>query len=113
MLAAGQFQDQHLVECGNGLEVEASQLLYGGGLGLIDAPLHLSALPTGQRARTETLHAAALREGPGWAGKVDSLETTVIDAPFFEKRIEIVEFEKQMEEFSGRFKITKARLVEK
>ncbi|MFW9916972.1 MAG: diphthine--ammonia ligase [Candidatus Thorarchaeota archaeon] len=47
------------------------------------------------------------------AGEGGELETTVLDAPFFEKRIEIVEFEKHMEEYSGRFQITKARLVEK
>jgi ABC transporter with metal-binding/Fe-S-binding domain ATP-binding protein len=47
------------------------------------------------------------------AGEGGELETTVLDASFFEKRIEIVEFEKQMEEYSGMFQIKKARLVEK
>jgi len=47
------------------------------------------------------------------AGEGGELETTVIDAPFFERRIEIVEFEKKMEEYSGIFQIKKARLVVK
>ena len=47
------------------------------------------------------------------AGEGGEIETTVLDALFFKKRIEIVEFETQAEEYSGIFRIKTARLVEK
>ncbi len=47
------------------------------------------------------------------AGEGGEIETTVLDAPFFQKRIEILEFEIQANEHSGIFLIKKARLVDK
>ncbi len=46
-------------------------------------------------------------------GEGGEIETFVIDAPFFKKRIEIVESEKRYEKNSGVFEIKKARLREK
>ena len=47
------------------------------------------------------------------AGEGGELETTVLDAPLFKKRIEIDDFEIKYENYSGVFEITKAKLVEK
>jgi ABC transporter with metal-binding/Fe-S-binding domain ATP-binding protein len=47
------------------------------------------------------------------AGEGGELETTVLDAPLFKKRIEIDDFEIKYENYSGVFKITKAKLIEK
>jgi len=47
------------------------------------------------------------------AGEGGELETTVLDAPFFKKRIEIDDFEIKYENYSGVFEINKAKLVEK
>ncbi len=47
------------------------------------------------------------------AGEGGEIETTVIDAPFFKQRIEILEAERKSEEYSGIFIIKKARLVDK
>lgn len=47
------------------------------------------------------------------SGEGGEIETTVLDAPFFQKRIEILEFEIQANENSGIFLIKKARLVDK
>lgn len=47
------------------------------------------------------------------AGEGGELETTVLDSPFFKKRIEIVDSSVKYENYSGVFKIEKARLVEK
>ena len=47
------------------------------------------------------------------AGEGGELETTVLDAPFFKKRIEPVETEIKYENYSGVFLIKKAKLVEK
>ncbi len=47
------------------------------------------------------------------SGEGGEIETTVLDAPFFQKRIEIQEFEIQADENSGIFLIKKARLVDK
>jgi ABC transporter with metal-binding/Fe-S-binding domain ATP-binding protein len=47
------------------------------------------------------------------AGEGGELETTVLDAPLFKKRIEIDDFEIKYENYSGVFEITKARLIEK
>jgi diphthine-ammonia ligase len=47
------------------------------------------------------------------AGEGGELETTVLDAPFFKKRIEIIESEVDYENYSGTFTIKKARLMEK
>jgi ABC transporter with metal-binding/Fe-S-binding domain ATP-binding protein len=47
------------------------------------------------------------------AGEGGELETTVLDAPFFKKKIEIVKFNIKYENYSGVFEITKSRLIEK
>ena len=47
------------------------------------------------------------------AGEGGEMETTVIDAPFFEKRIEILDYEVSYRDNSGVFRIKNARLVEK
>jgi ABC transporter with metal-binding/Fe-S-binding domain ATP-binding protein len=47
------------------------------------------------------------------AGEGGEIETTVLDAPFFKKRIEILDYEIKAEKNSGVFVIKKARLVEK
>jgi ABC transporter with metal-binding/Fe-S-binding domain ATP-binding protein len=46
-------------------------------------------------------------------GEGGELETTVLDTPFFKKRIEILESEVKFKDNSGVFLIKKARLVEK
>jgi len=47
------------------------------------------------------------------AGEGGEIETTVIDAPFFKKKIEIEDSEIITEKYSGVFKIKKAKLVNK
>lgn len=47
------------------------------------------------------------------AGEGGEFETTVLDAPFFKKKIEIVSSSIEYENYSGVFRIEKARLVEK
>ncbi|MFH1105622.1 MAG: diphthine--ammonia ligase [Candidatus Aenigmatarchaeota archaeon] len=47
------------------------------------------------------------------SGEGGEIETTVIDAPFFKKRIEILESERIFREDSGVFAIKKARLADK
>jgi len=47
------------------------------------------------------------------AGEGGEIETTVVDAPFFKKKIEIIEYDTIYDNFSGWFEIKKARLVEK
>jgi len=47
------------------------------------------------------------------AGEGGELETTVLDAPFFKKKIVVDDFEINYENYSGVFKINKAKLVEK
>jgi len=47
------------------------------------------------------------------SGEGGEIETTVLDAPFFRKRIEILESEKRMKDYSGVLEIKKARLVDK
>lgn len=47
------------------------------------------------------------------SGEGGEIETTVLDAPFFQKRIKILEFEIQANENSGIFLIKKASLVDK
>lgn len=57
----------------------------------------------------------AMREKHGISpsGEGGEIETTVLDAPFFKKRIEILESEKVFREDSGTFVIKKARLSDK
>ena len=47
------------------------------------------------------------------AGEGGEIETTVVDAPFFKKRIEILDHRVQFHNNSGMFQIRKARLVNK
>ncbi len=47
------------------------------------------------------------------AGEGGEIETTVVDAPFFKKRIEIEDFEIKYKNYSGIFKIKKVNLVKK
>jgi diphthine-ammonia ligase len=47
------------------------------------------------------------------AGEGGEMETTVTDAPFFKKRIEILDFDVSFKNNSGVFKIKKASLVAK
>jgi diphthine-ammonia ligase len=47
------------------------------------------------------------------AGEGGEIETTVIDAPFFKKRIEIMDSDAEFENYSGVFIIKLARLAEK
>lgn len=47
------------------------------------------------------------------SGEGGEIETTVLDAPFFKKRIEILESEIQAKDNSGVFIIKKARLIDK
>lgn len=47
------------------------------------------------------------------SGEGGEIETTVLDAPFFKKRIEIIDFEVQIDKYSGVFIMKKVRLVEK
>ncbi|MGC8812552.1 MAG: diphthine--ammonia ligase [Candidatus Aenigmatarchaeota archaeon] len=47
------------------------------------------------------------------AGEGGEIETTVLDAPFFKKRIEVKDFEIKYENYSGIFEIKKAELVDK
>ena len=47
------------------------------------------------------------------AGEGGEIETTVLDAPFFKQRIEIIEAERKAEEYSGVYIIKKARLIDK
>lgn len=47
------------------------------------------------------------------AGEGGEIETTVLDAPFFKKRIEVTDYEIQYRDYSGIFKIKSLRLVGK
>jgi ABC transporter with metal-binding/Fe-S-binding domain ATP-binding protein len=47
------------------------------------------------------------------AGEGGELETTVLDAPFFKKRIEIEKFDVKYENYAGVFLIKEAKLIEK
>ena len=53
------------------------------------------------------------RYGISPSGEGGEIETTVLDAPFFQKRIEVQEFEVKAKENSGVFIIKDAKLVEK
>ena len=47
------------------------------------------------------------------AGEGGEIETTVLDAPSFKKRLEIVDYEIQYRDYSGIFKIKDLRLIDK
>jgi ABC transporter with metal-binding/Fe-S-binding domain ATP-binding protein len=55
----------------------------------------------------------ARKYGLNPAGEGGEIETTVINAPFFKKEIEILEHDIVYKNYSGWFEIKKARLVEK
>ncbi|MEM1507038.1 MAG: diphthine--ammonia ligase [Candidatus Bathyarchaeia archaeon] len=57
----------------------------------------------------------ALQEkyGVSAAGEGGEIETTVLDAPFFRKRIEVVDYEIQYRDYSGIFRIKGLRLIDK
>jgi diphthamide synthase (EF-2-diphthine--ammonia ligase) len=47
------------------------------------------------------------------SGEGGEIETTVLDAPMFQKKIEVVDFEVRAEENVGIFVINEARLMKK
>jgi ABC transporter with metal-binding/Fe-S-binding domain ATP-binding protein len=47
------------------------------------------------------------------AGEGGEMETTVIDAPFFKKRLEILDYDVSYKDYSGVFRIKDVRLVDK
>jgi ABC transporter with metal-binding/Fe-S-binding domain ATP-binding protein len=47
------------------------------------------------------------------AGEGGEIETTVIDAPFFKKRLEILDYDVSYKDYSGVFRIKDVRLVDK
>lgn len=53
------------------------------------------------------------RYGLNPAGEGGEIETTVLDAPFFSKRIEILDYEIEYSHYTGIYKINCARLIEK
>lgn len=53
------------------------------------------------------------RYGLNPAGEGGEIETTVLDAPFFSKKIEILDYEIEYSQYSGVFRVKGARLVEK
>lgn len=53
------------------------------------------------------------RYGISLSGEGGEIETTVLDAPFFKKRIEILDSERKYERNSGTFLIREVKLVEK
>jgi len=70
----------------------------------------------GKKIDNETIRKLVeLREkyGISPAGEGGEIETTVLDAPFFKKRIKIVDYETRFESNSGTFEIKKAVLVRK
>lgn len=61
----------------------------------------------------ERLREISEKYGLNPAGEGGEIETTVLDAPFFRKRMEILDYEVSFKGNSGVFKIKKARLVAK
>ncbi|MEM1581374.1 MAG: diphthine--ammonia ligase [Candidatus Bathyarchaeia archaeon] len=53
------------------------------------------------------------RYGINIAGEGGEIETTVLDAPIFKKRIEVTDYETEYRENSGIFKIKSLRLIDK
>jgi uncharacterized protein (TIGR00290 family) len=53
------------------------------------------------------------RYGLNIAGEGGEIETTVLDAPLFKKRIEITDYEVQYKDNSGVFRIKGLRLIDK
>ncbi|MEM4736295.1 MAG: diphthine--ammonia ligase [Nitrososphaeria archaeon] len=65
------------------------------------------------RALVDVLKGFRKRYGLNPAGEGGEIETTVLDAPFFSKRIEVIDFRIEYKNYSGVFEIKNARLVEK
>ena len=61
----------------------------------------------------EQLVALSEKYGLSPSGEGGEIETTVLDAPLFKKRIEILDFEVEAQDNSGVFRIKEARLTEK
>jgi ABC transporter with metal-binding/Fe-S-binding domain ATP-binding protein len=53
------------------------------------------------------------RYGVNPAGEGGEMETTVVDAPFFRKRIEVTRYQVEYKSYSGTYSILEARLVDK
>jgi diphthamide synthase (EF-2-diphthine--ammonia ligase) len=47
------------------------------------------------------------------AGEGGEIETTVIDAPFFKKRLEVLDYDVSYKDYSGVFRIKDLKLVAK
>ena len=61
----------------------------------------------------EKLVALSQKYGLSPSGEGGDMETTVLDAPLFKKKIEVLDFEVEAKGNSGVFRIKKARLTEK
>jgi len=61
----------------------------------------------------EKLVALSQKYGLSPSGEGGEMETTVLDAPLFKKKIEVLDFEVEAKGNSGVFRIKKARLTEK
>jgi len=64
-------------------------------------------------AAVEELVALRASHGVSPTGEGGEIETTVLDAPVFERRIEILEARKDWRGGSGTYRIERARLVDK
>ncbi|ABL78506.1 diphthine--ammonia ligase [Thermofilum pendens] len=90
----------------NGFEVIVS--------GVFSYPLDASLL--GRRVDwglVEELGKLKERYGVSMAGEGGELETTVLDAPFYRKRVVVLEAEKVYSNYSGVYRVKRARLEEK
>ena len=67
----------------------------------------------GKRIDIETVKKLVETEGINPAGEGGEIETTVVDAPFFRKKIEVKSYEIKFERNSGVMEIKKTELVEK
>ena len=67
----------------------------------------------GKRIDRETVKKLVETEGINPAGEGGEIETTVVDAPFFRKKIEVKSYEIKFERNSGVMEIKKTELVEK
>ena len=67
----------------------------------------------GKRIDIETVKKLVETEGINPAGEGGEIETTVVDAPFFRKKIEVKSYEIEFERNSGVMEIKKTELVEK
>ncbi len=65
------------------------------------------------RAMIQRLKKLKQEYGINPAGEGGELETTVTDAPFFKKKLEIIDYDVSYKDYVGTFKIEELRLVEK